>query len=376
MNEPKRKRKKKRMWIIFLIIAIIIVGVIIFIHQPKFGSTPKGERKERIEHSPNYRDGKFQNLSHTPQIILDEGLFTALTDFFFTKTERKPEKPIPADKIDLYSLDIKEDILVWFGHSSCFVQLKGKRILIDPVFSQAASPLFFINKPFKGTDIYSATDIPDIDYLIITHDHWDHLDYPTIKTLKSRIKQVICPLGAGAHFERWRFNKENIIEMDWEEKAVLSPEFELYCLPARHFSGRGFNLKQSLWASFLLKTSDFTLYIGGDGGYDTHFADIGNRFGEIDLALLENGQYNEKWRYIHMLPEQTLKAGKDLRAKTVFPVHNSKFALGQHAWDEPLRTLTQLHHDNDFRLITPKIGQIVYLKDTLQLFEHWWEEEK
>lgn len=376
MNKLKRKRRKKTMWIIFSIIAIITVGVIIFIHQPKFGRTPKGERKERVRHSPNYRDGKFQNLSNTPQITMDDGVFKALRDFLFTETERTPDKPIPADKIDLYSLDIKEDILVWFGHSSCFVQLEGKRILIDPVFSQAASPLPFVNKPFKGTDIYSATDIPDIDYLIITHDHWDHLDYPTVKALKLRIKQVICPLGVGEHFERWNFNKENILEMDWEEKAVLSSEFELYCLPARHFSGRGLNPKQSLWASFLLKTSDFTLYIGGDGGYDTHFADIGKRFTAIDLALLENGQYNEKWKYIHMFPEQTLKAGKDLQAKRVLPVHNSKFALGQHAWDEPLQTLTKLHHDNDFILITPKIGQIVYLKDTSQQFEHWWKTVK
>jgi L-ascorbate metabolism protein UlaG (beta-lactamase superfamily) len=296
-----------------------------------------------------------------------------LKELLFSKTERRPEKPIPADKTDLHSLDIKEDILVWFGHSSCFVQLGGKRILIDPVFSSAASPFPFFNKAFDGTDIYSPEDIPDIDYLIITHDHWDHLDYPTVKAMKTRIKRVICPLGVGEHFERWNFGKENIIEMDWEEKAILSSEFELYCLPARHFSGRGFNPKQSLWASFLLKTSDFTLYAGGDGGYDTHFAEIGKRFTDIDLAILENGQYNEKWKYIHMLPEQTLKAGKDLRAKNVLPVHNSKFALAQHAWNEPLQTLTKLHHDNDFTLITPKIGQIVYLKDSLQHFERWWE---
>jgi L-ascorbate metabolism protein UlaG (beta-lactamase superfamily) len=372
MNKLKLKRRKKTMWIIFLIIA----GVIIFIRQPKFGRTPTGERKERILHSPNYRDGKFQNLSPTPQIITDEGFFSILTDMLFNKTERKPTKPIPADKINLYSLDIKEDILVWFGHSSCFVQLAGKRILIDPVFSHAASPLPFLNTSFKGTNIYSAKDIPDIDYLIITHDHWDHLDYPSVKALRLRIKQVICPLGVGEHFECWKFNRENIIEMDWEEKRVLSGEIELYCLPARHFSGRGFNQKQSLWASFLLKTSDFTLYIGGDGGYDSHFADIGKRFANIDLALLENGQYNEKWRYIHMLPEQTLKAGKDLRVKRLLPVHNSMFALGQHSWDEPLRTLTRLHHDNDFTLITPKIGQIVYLKDTSQQFEYWWKKVK
>jgi L-ascorbate metabolism protein UlaG (beta-lactamase superfamily) len=374
MTKLKKKRRKRSMWIIFSIVAMVIAIVVIFINQPKFGRTPKGERLEKVRHSPNYRNGRFQNLSPTQQITTNGGFLEALSEFLFHKTERRiPQKPIPADKINLHSLDVKEDILVWFGHSSCFVQLEGKRILIDPVFSRAASPVSFINKAFEGTDIYHPEDIPDVDYLIITHDHWDHLDYPVIKALKSRIKQVICPLGVGEHFERWDFGKEHILEMDWEEKTVLSPAFELYCLPARHFSGRGFFPKQSLWASFLIKTSNFTLYIGGDGGYDSHFADVGNRFPGIDLAILENGQYNEKWKYIHMFPEQTLNAGKDLHAKRVLPVHNSKFALAQHEWDEPLRKLSALHHENDFTLITPRIGQVVYLRDTLQVFEFWWE---
>jgi L-ascorbate metabolism protein UlaG (beta-lactamase superfamily) len=370
----KLKKRRKTMWIILSIVTIITACIMIFINQPKFGRTPTGERLKRVTHSPNYRDGKFQNLSYTPQMTGKGGFLKALSELFSADTNRIPPKPIPTMKSDLYNLDIKEDVLVWFGHSSCFIQLDGKRILVDPVFSQAASPFSFVNKSFQGTEIYHAEDIPNIDYLIITHDHWDHLDYPTIKALQLRIKKVICALGVGEHFESWGFAKENIIEMDWEEEAVLSQGFELYCLPARHFSGRGFSSKQSLWASFLLQTSDFTLYIGGDGGYDTHFANIGKRFPEIDLAILENGQYNENWKYIHMLPQQTLQAGKDLHAKRVLPVHNSKFALGRHAWDEPLRTITQLHNPDDFTLITPRIGQIVYLKDTSQRFEQWWKE--
>ncbi len=361
------------MWIILSIIVVIVAGVLIFIHTPQFGSISKGKRLERVHQSSDYREGKFQNISNTPQMTGDSGFFTAMLDFLFKKVDRlKPKNGIPVIKTDLHNLDRNEDVLIWFGHSSCFIQIDKKRILIDPVFSKAASPVSFINKAFKGTEVYTSEDIPDIDYLIISHDHFDHLDYPTIKALKSRTGKVICSLGVGAHFERWGFDKNNIIEMDWNEDTVLSPGFEVFCLPARHFSGRSLSPNQSLWASFLLKMPSFTIYIGGDGGYDTHFASIGERFPTIDLAILENGQYNENWKYIHMLPDQTLKAGKDLQAKRVLPVHNSKFALGQHAWDEPLRKVTALHNEDDFTLITPMIGQIVYLKDSTQTFNHWW----
>ena len=140
--------------------------------------------------------------------------------------------------------------------------------------------------------------MPDIDYLVISHDHWDHLDYNTVKKLKDRIGAVICPLGVGEHFEYWGFDKERLIELDWNEDANLVPGFMIHCLPARHFSGRRLTANQSLWASFLLEAPSQKIYIGGDGGYDTHYAEIGNRFPGIDLAILENGQYNEEWSLI------------------------------------------------------------------------------
>ncbi|MDR2037873.1 MAG: MBL fold metallo-hydrolase [Bacteroidales bacterium] len=362
------------MWIILSAIVVVIAGIALFIHQPQFGRTPKNERQERIKSSPNYRDGKFQNLSVTPQLTSDKGFIGSLIDFVFKKKEGlKPEKAIPSVKTDLHQITVKEDILVWFGHGSYFIQIEGKRILVDPVFSKAASPVSFVNKAFEGTNIYSAVDIPDIDYLIISHDHWDHLDYPTVMELKPRIRKVICGLGVGEHFERWGFDQKDIVEMDWNEEAILDSGFEIFCLPTRHFSGRSISPNQSLWASYLLKTPESKIYIGGDGGYDTHFSAIGKRFGDIDLAILENGQYDMGWKYIHMLPDETLKAGKDLRAKNVLPVHNSKFALGNHAWDEPLRKVSELHDKADFSLWTPMIGQKVNIKDSVQVFSRWWE---
>ncbi|MDR3366328.1 MAG: MBL fold metallo-hydrolase [Prevotellaceae bacterium] len=339
----------------------------------KFGNTPQGARRERVLRSPNYRDGKFQNLHHTPQLTGNKGMGTLLMDKLLAKHERvRPDSAIAALKTDLHSLNPNEDLLVWFGHSSYYMQVEGKRLLVDPVFSSAASPVFFVNRAFKGTDIYAADDMPDIDYLIITHDHWDHLDYPTVKALRHRVAKVICPLGVGEHFERWDFDVQRVVELDWNEAVHPDTGVEVVCLPARHFSGRGFSPNQSLWASFLLKTPTLKVFMGGDGGYDTHFADIGRRFGPVDFALLENGQYNDSWRYIHMKPEEMLQAGKDLKAKVVMPVHNSKFALSSHPWDEPMSRAVEAWNSGDFGLATPMIGERVSLRDSAPAHGRWW----
>ena len=289
--------------------------------------------------------------------------------------QKKPKTEISTVKTDFSALNPQENLLIWFGHSSCYIQLNGKRFLIDPIFSGYASPVSFVNKAFKGTNIYNASDIPDIDYLIITHDHWDHLDYNTVKELKPRVGKVVCPLGVGAHFVRWDFAASDIIEMDWNEMTTPDLSVEIYCLPARHFSGRALKQKQSLWASFLIKSGSHTIFISGDGGYDTHFANIGEQFGAIDFALLENGQYGNSWRYIHLHPEEVLQAGIDLRAKYIIPVHHSKFCISNHSWNEPMQRITAANDqlENPKRILTPKIGEIVFLNDTTQIFTKWWK---
>ena len=373
----KRKRRKKIMWITIGIVAALALGIVVFLHTAQFGRIPQGERKERILRSPNYRDGRFQNIHHTPQLTSDKGFFAMFFGFLFRKEEnQKPTAGIPAVKTDLKALDPAEDVIVWFGHSSYLVQADGRRILVDPVFSRAASPVPFFNKAFEGTDIYSPEDMPEIDYLFISHDHWDHLDYPTVRALMPKIGKIVCPLGVGEHFERWGFDPARIVEMDWEEETELDPGFRVFCLPARHFSGRGLSPNQSLWASFLWQTPSYTLFLGGDGGYDTHFAAIGERFGEIDLALLEAGQYGDGWKYIHMMPEETVQAGRDLKARAVFPIHNSKYALAYHTWDDPLKRVAAAHREGDFRLVTPLIGEPVLLKDTVRAYPRWWENAK
>ena len=341
----------------------------------KFGAKPTGNRLALLQKSPNYKDGKFVNFHFTPQITEGYTTLGVAYNHFFKNTERrKPADSIPSLKTDLLSLPIDQDILVWFGHSSYFIQVDGKRILVDPVLSGHASPIRGTLKSFKGTDRYTVDDLPDIDYLFISHDHYDHVDYETVIQLRPKVRKVICGLGVGAHFEHWGYDVENIIEKDWNEQIELGNGFTVFTAPARHFSGRGFTRNNTLWQSYILQTPSMKIYLGGDSGYDTHFADIGHQYGPFDLAILENGQYNMAWHNIHMLPDEVLQAAKDLKAKRLFPVHSSKFALASHSWDEPLVKLSELNRnaEHPVLLITPMIGELVFLKDDAQVFKQWW----
>lgn len=362
--------------ITFLILLFLIVfAVYRFLQHPKFGKAPSGERQLLIEKSPQYKNGKFENQSFTPDLAEGESMAGVLLEFFFKKVDRKtPTDLIPSIKTNLKDLSIEEDILVWFGHSSYFIQLAGKRFLIDPVFSGNASPIPGTTKSFKGSDIYTVDNLPEIDYLLITHDHYDHLDYDTILKLKPKTKKIITALGVGSHFEFWGFPAENIIEKDWYSTIQLDENLIIHTTPSRHFSGRSFKRCNTLWTSFVLETKDFKMYLGGDSGYDSHFTEIGEKYGPFDVALIDNGQYNQKWKYIHNMPEDVIKAMKDLKAKRVFPVHSSKFALSLHSWDEPLNKVTELNSlsENPISLITPMIGEKVELKNEKQEFKQWW----
>ena len=353
--------RRMTLYILLGIIVSITIAGIVFLHQPSFGRLPKGERLERIKRSPNYREGEFRNIDTTILMTSHKSRPSGIWSFLFRKVEGlRPDEPIPAIKTALRKIPLEENALVWFGHSSYLLQVDEKRILVDPVFCMA-SPVSFVNKPFRGTEIYSPDDMPDIDYLVISHDHWDHLDYHTVKQLKGRIGKVVCPLGVGEHFEHWGFDKSRIIELDWKESATLSQQFIIHCLPSRHFSGRGLTPNQTLWASFLLETPDRKIFIGGDGGYGSHLKQIGEQFPDIDLAILENGQYNEDWKYIHTMPSLLEQTIKDLRVHRVLTVHHSKYALARHRWDEPLKNARNLSRNDSLTILMPVIGEVVNL---------------
>jgi L-ascorbate metabolism protein UlaG (beta-lactamase superfamily) len=190
--------------------------------------------------------------------------------------------------------------------------------------------------------------------------------------LKPKIKSIITALGVAAHLERWGFDKNIIMEKDWNEEIMIEPGFIVNTTPGRHFSGRGFKRNQSLWLSFVLTTPTSKIFIGGDSGYDTHFKTIGEKFGPFDLAILECGQYNEYWQYIHMMPEETVQAAQDLHAKKFIPVHWGKFSLSLHDWDEPIIRVTKESKKKKVPVITPMIGETIDLSGC-NISKEWWK---
>ncbi|SKB60570.1 L-ascorbate metabolism protein UlaG, beta-lactamase superfamily [Soonwooa buanensis] len=257
-----------------------------------------------------------------------------------------------------------------------FLQIDGVKILVDPVFSGNASPLPNSVKAYKGTDIYSVKDMPKIDYMLLSHDHYDHLDYQTVSQLQSKVKYVVCGLGAGAHYEKWGYQKEQIIEKDWGESFEVKNGFKISTESTHHESGRGFTSAQSLWLSFFIESPEINVYYSGDGGYDERFKNIAKKYPKIDWAIMECGQYDKAWQSVHELPEEVALATTELRATNMIPVHHSKFTLGKHPWDEPLEEITKFSKAKPYRLATPIIGEKVILNSTNQTFQQWWKKVK
>ncbi len=335
---------------------------VLFLSQEKFGRLPHGKRLERIKQSPNYDGKQFVNEVETVTMTGDKGALAIWKDFLFgDNVQRVPDTALTVVKTDLKALPADRDWIVWFGHSSYLLNLSGKKILVDPVFYQG-SPVSFVNKMFKGTDVYKPADMPDIDFLVITHDHWDHLDYEAVTELSPRVKQVVTGLGVGEHFEYWGYAAEKLVELDWWESAELSDGFKVTATPARHFSGRDLRQNRTLWASFLFNTPRRTIWIGGDTGYGPHFAKVGEKFPGIDLAILENGQYNKDWAFVHTMPEFLGKAMTELNASRYMTVHHSRFCLSKHSYTEPLDNARKAAQESGKPVLMPTMGEVVYLE--------------
>lgn len=360
------------MYILLILVLLLVVGGLVYMRSDRFGATATGDRLARMESKSNYKDGAFDNLEPTPALAEGTTYGDVLKGFFFTKKVRNvPQDSIPVIKSDLHALPIDSNLYVWFGHSSYFMQLDGKRILVDPVFSEYATPVRISVRAFKSTYNYVVQDMPEIDILFITHDHWDHLDYNTFMQLKDKVKHIVTGLGVGAHLEKWGYPANRITELYWGEEAVVDG-LKITSTTARHFSGRTFKRNTTLWSSFVLDGSK-KIFIGGDSGYGKHFKEIGEQYGPFDFVILENGQYNEMWHNIHMMPEEVIKASQDLQAAKVIPVHAAKFPLANHPWDEPLIRITQAAQESeDVDLVTPQIGQVLFL-DSLSASVSWWE---
>ncbi len=339
--------------------------------QKVFGKNPAGKRLERIRQSRHYKNGSFQNVEKTA-VMSEDASYVKMTREYFNKLKTvKPVAKLPSFKNDLKNIVAAAPSIVWFGHSSYFIKSKNFTLLVDPVFSGNASPVTFFGQSFPGSDIYSAEDFPDINVLIQTHDHYDHLDYKTITKLSDKVKQVVTPLGVGSHLEHWGMDSQKIIELDWGESHAIEDGIKLTATPSRHFSGRAFKRNQTLWASYVLELHGYKLFLGGDSGYDSQFKQIGDRYGPFDLALLESGQYGTDWPHIHMFPEETVQATLDLKAKVLMPVHWGKFVLANHAWDEPIGRIIVAAKNVNLAVVTPAIGEVITLGSPNQT-NHWW----
>ena len=340
-----------------------------------FGKNPSGIRLEHVRKSPNYRDGKFENIEPTRVNPNDISIFRILKKMLSRPSSVRPSGEIPNSRTDLHDLKSDKPVVVWFGHSSYFIQFENFKVLVDPVFSGTASPFRFFGKAFEGADHFNAEDIPDLDLLILTHDHYDHLDFPTIKKLAPKVEKVVTSLGVGAHLEYWNVEPGKITELDWWQSTNVSKSVTLTATPSRHFSGRSFKRAQTLWSSFVLEMNGYKLFLGGDSGVSSSFAEIGQKFGPFDLAFLECGQYNKFWPQIHMFPEQTVQAGRDLGAKIIFPVHWGKFVLSTHTWNEPVKRFIAAAHEENQQWVVPTIGQPYRLREHFEQVE-WWNFEK
>jgi L-ascorbate metabolism protein UlaG (beta-lactamase superfamily) len=342
-----------------------------------------GARLERIRRSPNYRGDRFENLVPTGVTVKGTSLFKMLREFRNRPADTVPAVRVPSIKTELRALPDEGVWVVWFGHSSYLLKVEGLTILVDPVFSGNAAPVSFFAKAFPGTEVYGVEEMPEVDVLLLTHDHYDHLDYATVKRLAPGVRWVCTSLGVGAHLESWGVAAEKIVELDWWESWCFAAEevrgidagvgaLTLTAAPARHFSGRGFKRGGTLWSSFVLKGRGHSLHLGGDSGYERHFREIGERYGPFELAILECGQYGKNWPYIHMMPEQTVQAALELRAAALMPVHWGKFTLALHPWNEPVRRLMAAAAEKGLRVATPLIGEVVKVGGPYPDVG-WWE---
>ncbi|AYM91021.1 MBL fold metallo-hydrolase [Serratia sp. 3ACOL1] len=362
---------------IFIAVSCLLLGGCIILGQAKFGKHPEGELLSRIQASPNYKEGEFHNTVPTATLVEGQSSLKIIWKSIFADTTGlRPPGPLPTVKLDLVSLNPTKDTVIWLGHSSYFIQLAGKRILVDPIFSDHGAPFSFLNKTFLGTDLYTAADMPEIDVLVISHDHWDHLDYSTATALMPKVKVVLSPLGVGAHFERWGYPREKLHEIDWNAALRVGNELTVHVVPARHYSGRLFVRNKTLWAGFVLETPERRIFLSGDTGYGPHIAEIAHRFGGFDLVAIDGGQYDPRWPLIHMTPEEAVLAAQELKAETLLLAHVGRFSISTHSWDEPFVRAVKASKEKPFRLLTPKIGEPVWLDGTEQHFTHWWKEVK
>lgn len=301
---------------------------------------------------------------------------------FGNENQRRPETELPVLKPKLKDFlatsvtatDSDDIKVIWFGHSSFLLNFEGKIILVDPILSTYASPLPFVIGRFQPAPL-TLEELPPVDYVLISHDHYDHLDMATIKHFREKKTKFMVPLGVGAHLKGWGIDPAKIHEFDWWDRLNFAG-VDFIATPAQHFSGRSFsNRNSTLWSGWIIKSDQKRVFFSGDSGYDIHFKEIGEKYGPFDIAFIENGQYNVSWKEVHLMPEQGVQAFYDLKAKIYFPVHWGAFTLSLHPWFEPAEKVYQYSLARKFPIIIPNIGELVKVNQAYKT-RPWWENFK
>lgn len=375
--KPLKILKNMLIGILSIALLLVLVGVLFVTLSPQFGGSQDEAKKAEYESLSYFSDGKFSNLIPTDMSMSTGKAIRMLPDFFKNDPTRIPNFEIPVEKRDSLEL-VKKGVptrLVWFGHSAFLLQIDGLNVLIDPMLSDVPAPNPLLGKSRFNKELpIEIEKLPQIDLMIISHDHYDHLDYESIQKLKDKTKAFYVPLGVGAHFERWGVPASQITEMKWWEDAEVNG-VKLTFAPARHFSGRGLNDRFStLWGSWIIQGAQDNIYFSGDGGYGPHFKEIGEKYGPFDFAMLECGQYNENWTELHMSPEETAQAGIDLQAKVGMPIHWGAFTLAMHSWTDPVERVTKKAKELGLPLAVPRIGEFIELGSFSEI-EVWWEKD-
>ena len=353
---------------VFLFLAAAAAAAVMFLFiSPSVGRVPDEKERDILDgRSERCSGGEFRNESAVPAMTGDAP---------YSGERKVPERTLPA-QTPAFSDDMPGDGLsfTWLGHSSFLLQMGKVNILVDPVLSARCSPVSFAGpKRFSELPL-TAEELPRIDVLFISHDHYDHLDYRTVRSIGDRVGTVIVPLGMDSILRGWGVDKEKIRTLDhWESAEVCGVTFTL--TPSQHFSGRSpLRRNRTLWGGLYLDNGNHRVYYTGDGGYSGAFTAVGERLGAPELMVSECGQYDPAWAKMHMFPEETVRAGLDAGAGWLIPVHWGAFCICNHAWDDPIRRVTAAAETAGLPLSTPRIGQTVTLSDLDACTERWWED--
>lgn len=323
--------------------------------------------------SPQMRDGRFRNETPRQAMGLLKTLGVMWRFLVGKPADSVPSQPIPVQSLSRSELLAAPDHSLWrLGHSTMLIKLDQRFWLTDPVFSERASPFSFMGPKRFHAPPLSIDELPPITGVLLSHDHYDHLDHAAILALAPKVDHFITPLGVGDRLIAWGIPAAKVQQLDWWQETVVDG-LRLIATPAQHFSGRGLSDGNStLWASWVLMGAGLRLFFSGDSGYFRGFKTIGDRFGPFDLTLMETGAYNADWADIHMQPEQSLQAHLDLRGRHLMPIHNGTFDLSLHPWHEPFERIADLAWNAGVPLVTPVMGERVDLQAPARS-GHWWE---